>query len=1015
MSATQTTQWQALQQAIEEYPHDLPDISEYHHTIRRVMQASPWCWQKWVANPARLTPQWYQQGFSKQQLYAELQQQLQHVTNAQELSHQLRLFRTQHQLRFIWRSTLALTATDTHTPLSHPSTHSFSPPFTQTLTQELADFADVCIDCALQWHYQDLVKRYGEPQNSEGQAQHMVVLGMGKLGGGELNLSSDIDLIFAFPEAGTTVSLEGQNTKSIDNQLFFVRLGQSLIQALDQQTADGFVFRVDMRLRPYGDSGAIALNFNAMEMYYQDQGREWERYAFIKARVVAGNQQAGATLIELLRPFVYRRYIDFSVIESLRGLKQLIANEVRRLDLEDNIKLGSGGIREVEFIAQTFQLIYGGKDARLQTPRLMEVINLLPELTDWPQDLMQQLQTDYWFLRDIEHALQSVGDMQTQQLPNTSAEQTRLVQTLGYKTWDSLKQDIKACRQRIHSLFTEIIRVEETASIDSAQQSDIEQSLSVLCSQLSMLGNQLPEDTTAWQQTLQQAGFAEPQQVLQPLLNLYQSHAAASMQPIAEQRLVKILPTLLLLASLQDGAEQVVARVLVFIEAVLRRSVYLVLLQESPTTLSLLIKLCAASPWFGDFLAKQPALLDELLDSNVLLSEPTMQDLAQELQQRLLRVPTDDTEQMIFALNHFKNASSLRAAAQQVTDKLPLMKVSDVLTYTAEIVLQQVLRQAWQELSQRYGQPSSHHLPDEQSSGQALALPQENAEHFLIVGYGKVGGWELSFGSDLDLVFIFDAPHDAMTIPTHANSKSVANSVFFTRLGQRIINYLNSMTSSGQLYEVDMRLRPNGAKGLLASTLQAFDTYQHQQAWVWEHQALVRARPLVGCQKLATKFLAVRNQVIQQIRDQQSLRLDVLNMREKMRANLGEKSASKQHTSDKQGQAFHLKQGLGGMVDIEFIVQYLVLAYAHKYPQLTEYTDNIRLLDIIESHSLLPQKDCVVLRDTYCEIRFLQHQQVLQNRTGQVGFEQLQEQRQQVQSIWQQVMQVDVSDPKTQA
>ena len=952
----QAQQWLQLQAAAATLDSDqLQSWLASEDQIRRVILASPWCLQNWLVAPKLLDPEWFNQSYDKVSMQAELAKAVADIKDELQLGKALRGFRQRHQLRLIWRNTLRLCTS-------------------AELTREVSNMADTCIDEALKWLYVDSIGRWGEPQDMQGQAQRMVVLGMGKQGGGELNLSSDIDLIFAFPATGETQGAR----KNIDNQQFFIRLGQRLIQALDQQTADGFVFRVDMRLRPYGASGGLALNFNAMERYYQEQGREWERYAFIKARVVAGDQRAGAELLHTLRPFVYRRYLDYSAIESLRGLKQMIASEVRRRGLHNNIKLGSGGIREVEFIGQAFQLVRGGRDLRLQTPSLMQVLDLLPDVAGWQDQEIVQLKAAYWFLRDAEHAIQGMQDKQTQELPTDSKEQARLAYAMGFASWPQLLAQIDAHRTFVRSQFDMVVSNQE----DEQSAGEETPAIAALCSELGLInsGQDAHIPTEEWQQMLQQAGFCEPDLVLQHLLSLYQSRAARSMQAVAQERLAQLLPKVLQLCSQQAEAAQTLSRVLVLIEAVLRRSVYLVLLQENPSTLKLVVDLCTASPWFADFLARQPSLLDELLDVPSLFEVPTQLGLAQDLQQRLLRVPEDDVEQLMEALRHFKHANSLRVAAQEVTGKLPLMRVSDQLTFTAEAVLQQVLRLAWHELSQRHGEPCNDQGP---------------SDDFIIVGYGKVGGWELSYGSDLDLVFLYDMPSTGMT----NGDKSIANSVFFTRLGQRIISYLNTVTAAGQLYEVDMRLRPDGAKGLLVSTLSAFEKYQQEQAWTWEHQALVRARVVAGSAALAQSFVAVRSCILSTLREPEALRSSVINMREKMRANLASKP-------NKQGEYehFHLKQDQGGIVDIEFMVQFAVLAYANKHDSLLTYTDNIRILDTMEKIGLMDATATQALRDCYRAIRAVEHRQTLQNKSGQVAIAELQEQRHQVQEIWRQFM-----------
>ncbi|MCO4836618.1 MAG: bifunctional [glutamate--ammonia ligase]-adenylyl-L-tyrosine phosphorylase/[glutamate--ammonia-ligase] adenylyltransferase [Oceanospirillaceae bacterium] len=914
------------------------------------ISASPFVAQTLSLNPQLLDYDFVTKAYSKNQLQVLLAHNMAQVTNEAQLHQCLRRFRKAHQVRLIWRNRCCLGTN-------------------QELVEELSNLADVCVSQALNWLHQDSVKQWGQPTSVDGQPQELVVLGMGKLGGRELNLSSDIDLIFSFPSGGQTQGAR----RSVDNQQFFIRLGQRLIQAIDLVSADGFVFRVDMRLRPYGASGALSLSFDAMEIYYQQQGREWERYAFIKARVIAGNEDQGRALLELLRPFVYRRYLDFSAIESLRSLKQMIASEVRRRGLQQNVKLGAGGIREVEFIAQAFQLIRGGRDIRLQTPSLMAVLDLLPETAGLGPEKVKSLRQHYWFLRDVEHALQAVADQQTQDLPTQELEQTRLALALNFSCWDDLQAQITFAREFIHQQFELVVALK---GHDDAPNED--HPLSQLWEEIShsAMGGEPFTLQPHWQSILIEAGFADSDHILQHLWSLYQSRAAQTMQSVAQERLAKLIPKILQISAQQNDSALTLSRVLVLIEAVLRRSVYLVLLLENPSALKLLVELCAASPWFSDFLARQPSLLDELLDVNSLFNVPDAMALKQELAQNLLRLPEDDTEQLMEALRHFKHAHLLRIAAQEVTGRLPLMKVSDQLTYVAEAVVAQVQHLSWRELSLRHGYPQNEQGP---------------SDDFIVVGYGKVGGWELSYGSDLDLVFIYDMPSQAET----DGPKPIANSVFFTRLGQRIINYLNTLTASGQLYEVDMRLRPDGAKGLLVSTLNAFTQYQLHEAWTWEHQALVRARPLAGSHKLAGDFIAVRKHVLSQISQSASIKQDVVMMREKMRRQLASKPSA-----DGQILTFHLKHDEGGTVDIEFMVQYGVLAYAHQCQALLSYTDNIRILEAFEKHLILTAADAHDLQEAYQAMRAAEHRLTLQNKAGEVCADDLREHRLKVKTIW---------------
>ena len=928
--------------------------AEPQRQLIEVIAASPFSAQLFLLKPSLLDHDALTAVFSKPQLQLSLTQKMTDVANEIQLHQCLRQFRKTHQVRLIWRNRCGLGTS-------------------QQLVEELSNLADVCVDVALKWLHNDSISQWGQPTSYEGQPQELVVLGMGKLGGKELNLSSDIDLIFSFPAGGETQG----GRRCVDNQQFFIRLGQRLIQAIDAVTAEGFVFRVDMRLRPYGASGALSLSFDAMEIYYQQQGREWERYAFIKARVIAGNQSQGQQLLELLRPFVYRRYLDYSAIESLRSLKKMIASEVRRRGLQQNVKLGTGGIREVEFIAQAFQLIRGGRDIRLQTSSLMAVLDILPETAGLDSAEVEKLRLGYWFLRDVEHALQAVNDKQTQDLPSQELEQVRLASALGFSSWGNLQAHINTTRNVIHQQFKLVIALEE-----GSEAMGLDGQLDQLWAEISHSAQQtdelllLPE----WQAMLTQAGFSDADHVLQHLWALHQSWPAQTMQPVAQERLGQLMPKILTITAQQSDPELTLSRVLVLIEAVLRRSVYLVLLQENPLALKLLIELCDASSWFADFLARQPSLLDELLDVHSLFNVPDAAELKQELEQNLLRLPEDDTEQVMEALRHFKHAHLLRIAAQEVTGRLPLMKVSDQLTYVAEAVVGQVKSLAWREVSKRHGNPQNEQGP---------------SDDFIVVGYGKVGGWELSYGSDLDLVFIYDMPSQTET----DGAKPIANGVFFTRLGQRMIHYLNTVTAAGQLFEVDMRLRPDGAKGLLVSTLSAFTQYQLNEAWTWEHQALVRARPIAGSEKLSKAFIAVRKQVLCQARPSAELKQEVIGMRQKMRQQMASKPDADGLTAQ-----FHLKHDEGGIVDIEFMVQYGVLAYAHRCPQLLTYTDNIRILDGFEAEAILSVSQAQDLREAYQVMRAVEHRLTLQNQTGKVSNHDLREQRQKVMAIWATIM-----------
>ncbi|GLK90525.1 bifunctional [glutamate--ammonia ligase]-adenylyl-L-tyrosine phosphorylase/[glutamate--ammonia-ligase] adenylyltransferase [Pseudomonas turukhanskensis] len=887
-------------------------------------------------------------------LRAQMAAALADCTDEAQLGQVLRRLRNRQQVRIIWRDINRLAD------------------LAQTC-RDLSDLADASIDLTYHWLYPRHCEQFGTPKGQRsGEPQHMVVLGMGKLGAVELNLSSDIDLIFAYPEGGETEGVK----RSLDNQEFFIKLGQRLIKALDAITVDGFVFRVDMRLRPYGSAGSLVFSFNALEQYYQDQGRDWERYAMIKARVVGGDQAAGAQLLDMLRPFVYRRYLDFSAIEALRAMKLLIQQEVRRKGMAENIKLGSGGIREVEFIAQAFQLIHGGRDLSLQQRPLLKVLKTLEGQGYLPPAVVAEMRDGYEFLRYTEHAIQAIADRQTQMLPDNNDERARVAFIMGFDTWAAFHERLMYWRGRIEWHFRQVIA-------DPDEDENGEADLCVGSEWLPLWEDALDEESACRQ--LADAGFADAQSAWQRLAGLRSGNQVRAMQRLGRERLDAFIPRLLAQAVEHENPDLVLERVLPLIEAVARRSAYLVLLTENPGALQQLLTLCAASPWIAEQISRFPLLLDELLNEGRLFKPPLAPELAAELRERLTRIPEDDLEQQMEALRHFKLAHRLRVAASEISGALPLMKVSDYLTWLAEAILDQVLALAWRHTVAKHGTP--------QRADGGLCDPD-----FIIVGYGKVGGIELGHGSDLDLVFIHDGDPHAET----DGAKPIDGAQFFNRLGQRIIHLLTAQTNSGQLYEVDMRLRPSGAAGLLVSSLGAFERYQENEAWTWEHQALVRARVLVGSERVGAAFEAVRAKVLGKTRELQALRAEVSEMRAKMRDNLGSKqtAAGTGQNAFEAAAPFDLKQDAGGIVDIEFMVQYAALAWSGAYPPLLQYTDNIRILEGLERLGLLPAADATLLQEVYKAYRSASHRLALQKQPGTVSGEQFQHERQEVMRIW---------------
>ena len=827
---------------------------------------------------------------------------------------------------------------------------------------DLSALACACLDAALARLDAWQRKESGTPRGVNGKPQALVVLGMGKLGAAELNFSSDIDLIFAYPEEGQT------RPNGMTNEEYFIRLGQRLIHAISATTADGQVFRVDMRLRPYGDSGPLAMGFQAMEEYYQHQGRDWERYALIKASPVAGDRSAGAALLETLRPFIYRRYLDYGTFAALRDMKAMISRELERKGLADNIKLGPGGIREVEFIGQAFQLIRGGREPDLQERGILTVLARLAARDHLPEYVSRGLREAYIFLRRLENRVQAYQDTQTHELPTDPLIQARLAIAMGFADWTALRRALDKHRHWVQGHFEQVFAAPQAAGT-ALPNSDLD---------AVWRGVLTGGAATA---VLATAGMDDTEEALRLLTRLREGFGYRALSAKGRERMDHLLPMLIAAVGAVAQPTATLQRVIGLLEAVAGRSAYLALLVENPMALSQLVQLCAASPWIARQLTRHPILLDELLDPRSLYAPLDKIALAQELLTLMQPVPAADLERQMEALRWFKQANVLRVAAADIAAAMPLMVVSDHLTEIAETVLHEVLGLAWEHLAARHGRPQYRVDDSVHEAG------------FIIVAYGKLGGIELGYGSDLDLVFL----HDGVgTAQRSVGPKRVDNGVFFARLGQRIIHMLNTHTPSGVLYEVDMRLRPSGDSGLLVSSLEAFADYQRNAAWTWEHQALVRARVVAGDPALAARFAAVRNEVLGRGRGADELRVAVRDMRERMRVELAVRAADQ----------FDLKQGRGGIADIEFMVQYGVLAWSAQHPQLLVYTDNVRLLEGFTRAGLMAATDSRLLADAYRAYRARLHRLALQEESAVTDARQFQEYRDGVAEVWTRLMEV---------
>ncbi|MHB9020703.1 MAG: bifunctional [glutamate--ammonia ligase]-adenylyl-L-tyrosine phosphorylase/[glutamate--ammonia-ligase] adenylyltransferase [Halothiobacillus sp.] len=859
----------------------------------------------------------------------------------EDFDRRLRHIRRAEMVRIAWRDVNGLAPT-------HETLH------------DLSELADICVQHALTAHERVLIARHGTPRCVDGGEQQLIVLGMGKLGGHELNYSSDIDLIFAFEQEGET-----DGTRTISNSEFFIKLGQRMIKSLNEVTRDGFVFRVDMRLRPHGDEGGLALSFDAIEQYYTTLGREWERYALIKARVIAGDFAAGARLLQLLKPFVYRKYLDFGAFAQLREMKKAIEQEMRRKGLIENIKLGPGGIREVEFIGQLFQLLRGGREPQLQTRSILTTLTVLLDLKELPSSMVDDLKAGYDFLRRAENRLQMMHDQQTQTLPTDETDRTRLSLAMGYPTWAAFLNVLNEHRQRIHRHFGAVLQT----SRDEVPDND----------PLSRLWHKDLSGESAIE-ALRQAGFSAAETTLNVLRD-WQDDLRAHITDTVQQRLDLLIPKLLHQVADIDARAETLRAIFELISAVLSRSVYLALLIEQPQALKQLVQLCAASPWIADLLRQQPILLDELIDAQSLYLQPSADELRAELAGFLARFP-DDEERQFDELRRFRQLAVLRVAAADVTGILPVMRVSDQLTWIAEVVLETVVRRAYQQLVERHGEPQAT-KPD----------GTRYTPGFAVIAYGKFGGIELGYGSDLDLVFLHDSTDtDALTL----GAKAIDNQVFFARLTQKIIHILSIRTPAGVLYEVDTRLRPDGASGPIVSSLHGFAQYQNEHAWLWETQALCRARFITGSPTIADGFAETRLACMGKSRDAAALRSAVLDMREKMR---------REHEHTKPDE-FHLKMGLGGITDIEFIVQYLLLRHAHLHPRITAHTDNIRQLRALSQEGLLGERLSEVLVTAYQNLRNATHRRTLHQEPLITACAEFVEERTAVIHAWNQVFEV---------
>lgn len=855
----------------------------------------------------------------------------------QELMQWLRRLRTRECVRLTWRDVAGWADLD-------------------EVMATMSELADSCVNLALRSLYRSHCQHFGTPlSKTGGDRVSMAVLGLGKLGGCELNFSSDIDLVFAYSEQGET-----DGPKPISNHEFFLKLARKLIKVLDQPTEDGIVFRVDMRLRPNGESGPLALSFDAIEQYYQTHGRDWERYALIKARHIAGDKQAGAELLAKLHPFVYRRYLDYGAFEAVRAMKEMINRELRRKGVQNNIKLGQGGIREIEFIAQSFQLIRGGRDPQLQCNRLIPVLQHLGRGGIIPEDACAELISSYRFLRKLEHHLQMIRDQQTHRVPEGAMDRKRLLMASGAGHWDELENRITTTCAAVHQHFDQVF---VPVHGDERSKPDEIEGL-----WLGLL------DSPIAHRALAGYGYRDTGAVINSLRSLRGSRVYYAHSSDGRERLDRLMPMFIREAGLSPDPDDTLHRLIQFIEGVGRRSVYLVLLIENPLALSQLVKLIGASAWVSSWIRQHPLLLDELLDPITADVATSPQFIVEELDQRLSHIAVDDLEVQMDVLREVRHGQSLRVAAADVSGLIDCVEVGRRLSLVAEITLSRTIELCIDGLGQTVGSPSV-------KGGTRATLG--------VVAYGKLGSQELGYNSDLDIVFLHHgAPASGMT---EGGSRTIGNEQYYSRLVQRIVHAVTTRTAAGVLYELDMRLRPSGRAGPVITSMDGYRNYQLSHAWTWEHQALVRARMIIGPDSLCSRFEEIRREVLCQPRDPAKLKVDIKEMRAKM---LDAHDGSDQHQ-------FDLKHGTGGIVDVEFIVQYFVLGWAHAHPELIAPRNNIKLIDLLQQTGLVTAPEAAALAGAYDCYLTAEHHAKLGERAPRVPATALREDRRRVKMLWQ--------------
>lgn len=828
------------------------------------------------------------------------------------------------------------------------------------VVETMTRFAEFTIQTLLKDLYAEMVDTHGMPIGAQsGKEQQMIVLGMGKLGGRELNVSSDIDLIFVYPENGETVSTREGRQRLLSNQEFFIRLGRRLNAAISAIAEDGFVFRVDMELRPNGRSGPLATSLNMVEQYFIVQGREWERYAWIKARAITGNPEDIEALRKIVFPFVYRKYLDFSVIESIRSMHQQIrADVVRREKLHpervNDVKLGKGGIREIEFLAQMFQLIRGGREPALQDKSTRKILQMLPEKRLMDEETVNKLLDSYTFLRNIEHRIQYLEDAQTHSVPNSEDDRLLIAQAAGMQSIDDLMYALKTHRDFVSEQFEAIFG-------EKSEAQDPERTIVP-----PLVSSQSDEELkTILETKLNEMDFPEADAAAKRLLAFWRSTRIQTLSDAYRTKTISLINTAM--ADMLEYAHKplvTLERMLNFLESIAKRTSYISLLTEFPVATSRLMHMLDTSDWAAQYLTRHPILLDELLDARTLMERPDWDEFTKDLNTQL-EAHRGDTEQLMDILRETHHAQQFRLLAQDLNGELTVEELADDLSRLADIMAEATLREVWLSMNKRHRE-----------------VPK-----FAIIAYGKLGGKELGYASDLDIVFLYD--DDDQMAP-----------MLYARLAQRFISWMTSPTSAGTLFDIDIALRPDGASGLMVSSFDSFERYQEKSAWPWEHQALTRARFCCGDASIGERFEELRNRILRRERDPEELKTEIVKMRRRIL------DAHPNHS-----ELFDIKHDAGGMMDIEFIVQYLVLEYSIKHPELTGNLGNIALLKMCDRLGLFSQVSGEAVGAIYRHFRRLQHQIRMQGASeAKIALGSVEGEADEVRKLWKEVFGREYTD-----